>query len=574
MESLQGPVNRGTSLWLLAVLMLALGAPYAAAQGDTVGNLATHAAYAASGAWGLVFARRFLFSQTPTLDRLLLAQAWAWTVSALAALYMPPVPIGWTVTALAPLGAVTLLLAGTSGWAQRQPGARYCGLAGLAFLGGVTTLALQHHGVLPVNGFTTHAVLMGSALEMALLFLALADHTHAARREHAVAQAQALSESAMVLALQQSQARYRAVIEHVGEGMVVVQNEQVVFVNFRATEILEATKADILEGGFVNRLHPDDRAALSLRMQQRLLGLDPAEPRQVRLELPHKPMKWLEFGDNIVPWDGGQGLLVFFLDVTARHNAELETRAAVERQQKLNALRTRFIAMTSHEFRTPLATILSAQELLQSYGERLPPDEKTELFGMIRSGVSRMTGMLERILLLGQAEAHMLEFRPQWLDLAALCYDLVLKAKSLQPDSLCVVLSECAPGLDRQWCDAILLRHIFGNLLSNAIKYSPSGGEVRLKVWAEQAHTVFEVSDQGIGIPDDELGDLFESFQRASNVGAIPGTGLGLAIAKQSVDLHGGTLQVRSRAGQGSCFTVRLAALEPSGAVSGFADTP
>jgi signal transduction histidine kinase len=103
-----------------------------------------------------------------------------------------------------------------------------------------------------------------------------------------------------------------------------------------------------------------------------------------------------------------------------------------------------------------------------------------------------------------------------------------------------------------------LLRHIFSNLLSNALKYSPQGGRVLFRVTADEEGVLLEVSDQGIGIPEDELGHLFESFHRASNVGSIPGTGLGLAIVRNAVDMHGGSLTVRSQAGAGSCFTVRL----------------
>jgi len=242
----------------------------------------------------------------------------------------------------------------------------------------------------------------------------------------------------------------------------------------------------------------------------------------------------------------------------ARAIAERETRSSVERQQHLHDLRTRFIAMTSHEFRTPLATILSAQDLLQSYGERLPPSEKTELLNMIRSGVNRMTRMLERILLLGQAEAHMLEFRPMQLDLPGLCDKLVAEARQQQVDNACDLIVQCSEELGEHMLDADLLRHILGNLLSNAIQYSPSGGKVRLQVYAHGSDTVFEISDQGIGIPADEIQDLFEPFQRASNAGNIQGAGLGLAILKQAVDLHGGTIKINSQVDHGTRITVRL----------------
>lgn len=523
-------------------------------------NVASNAAYAASGVFGLMFVRSFLASRSklPRLDRLLQIQIGLWSATFLMSLVLPHRTVVWMVTGLALLGAWTVVVAGALSIRRRQPGAKYFGFAWISLLLGIIILTAHNHGLLPSNGLTTNALLIGSALEMVLLSFALADRINVARREKELAQARVITERSMVQALQQSQERYRAVIEHLGEGMVVLQNDRVVFVNARATEILEASKADVIERGVLNRVHVDDRANLTERLRRRLLGQEIASHCQIRLTPAQGPMKWLEFGDNLVPWDGGQGLLIYFSDVTQRHNAEQTTRAAVERQQRLNELRSRFIAMTSHEFRTPLATILSAQDLLQSYSDRLPAEQKTELLDMIRSGVNRMTRMLERILLLGQAEAHMLEFRPRIIDLPELCEELVAGARNQQPNSQCEVVVECDLGLSERLFDENLLRHIFGNLLSNAVKYSPENGAVRMKVYAQGAQTVFEVRDQGIGIPADEVADLFESFQRASNVGAIQGTGLGLAIVKQSVELHGGTIEVASRVGHGTCFTVRL----------------
>ena len=238
--------------------------------------------------------------------------------------------------------------------------------------------------------------------------------------------------------------------------------------------------------------------------------------------------------------------------------AERDRRAALDQQQELNAMRARFVAMTTHEFRTPLTNILSSQELLRHYGARLPEDEKADLLDAIAGNVRRMTRMLDRVLLLGQAEAQMLEFKPKGLDLRALLNTLVGEALAQYPDGPCDVRTDFSPELGGGVYDETLLRHIFGNLLSNAIKYSPGGGEVRFTVRMTAQHIQCEVSDQGIGIPEEAVGRLFESFHRASNVGSIQGTGLGLAIVKSAVDLHGGTITLRTQAGKGSCFVVIL----------------
>lgn len=524
-------------------------------------NNSINAGHAGTGIFAMWFARIFLASKEklPRLDRWMQAQVVLWIATLALTLLLPYKAAAWLVTGLIPFGVVTVVLAGTLSVIQKHPGAQYFGLAWAALFIGVITQLLHNFGFLSSNAVTSNGLLLGSAVEMVLLSFALADRIKVARREKELALARASSEESRALVLQQSQERYRSVIEHVAEGMVVLLNNKIVFVNTRATEILEETKEGIEASRLMQSIHPDDRDSLVERVRSRIAGKAVSERCEIRLLLLNKPLKWLEVGDNMVPWDGGQGLLMFFLDVTQRHIAEAETRKALERQQELNALRSRFVAMTSHEFRTPLATILSSQDLLQHYSERLPAAERKEVLESIAAGVHRMTSMLDRVLLLGKAEAHMLEFKPQDLDLKVLCETLVLEAQQQHPESPCTVVLEFLTEHSHGAYDEKLLRHIFGNLLSNAMKYSPNGGVVRFKVsQIAQGPLEFDVSDQGIGIPLDEIDDLFESFHRASNVGTIAGTGLGLSIVKQSVELHGGSIAVRCPPGGGSIFTVRL----------------
>jgi len=256
--------------------------------------------------------------------------------------------------------------------------------------------------------------------------------------------------------------------------------------------------------------------------------------------------------------DPDAGVIWTLLDVTARRQAEDDTREALDRQRELNVLRSRFVAMTSHEFRTPLASILSSAELLRYYSERVSAAERDGLLQSIEAGVQRMTLMLDRILLIGKAEAEMLEFSPKLIDLKALCEHLIKEAALQHADAKSHIALDWQVAASDQGFDEKLCRHIFSNLLSNALKYSPVGGSVQFRVQSAGERTVFEVRDQGIGIPADELHHLFDSFHRASNVGAIAGTGLGLSIVKKSVELHGGSITVLSTIGEGSCFTVTL----------------
>lgn len=236
--------------------------------------------------------------------------------------------------------------------------------------------------------------------------------------------------------------------------------------------------------------------------------------------------------------------------------------SALAQQVELNELKSTFVAMTSHEFRTPLTSILVSHSLLRNYCDRLPVDERNGLLDSIESSVKRMVLMLDQVLTIGRADAHLLSFSPKPFNLLTLCHQLRDEANA----------SHAVPGkaqtarvaLDAQLddpdilADEKLLRHILGNLLSNAIKYSPEAKDVFFSVRQTGPGLCFEVRDQGIGIPAGDLPRLFGDFHRASNVGNIPGTGLGLAIVKRAVESHGGSIAVTSQPGQGTCFTVTL----------------
>jgi PAS domain S-box-containing protein len=236
--------------------------------------------------------------------------------------------------------------------------------------------------------------------------------------------------------------------------------------------------------------------------------------------------------------------------------AEAEVRNALAREKELSELRSQFIALVSHEFRTPLTTIGSSNQLLERYDERLSSEKKRNHYKRIQSAIERMSQLLDEVLLIGQAEAGKLTFEPALIDVVALCRDLVeTLTLSLENHTITFL---CQDESYSTQMDEKLLGHILTNLLSNAIKYSPSGGEIQFSLVCTQTDVVFQITDRGIGIPTEDLDQLYESFGRASNVGTIQGTGLGLAIAKKSVDLHGGTIAVESEVGVGTTFTVTL----------------
>lgn len=359
--------------------------------------------------------------------------------------------------------------------------------------------------------------------------------------------------------LLRTSAEREAILNSALVGIVLSVARKHEWVNDKFAEMVDYPRDELI-GRSSERLHTDSAAWESFgRIAREALRASGTYACELQLRRRGGELFWVQMGGNCLrSHDPESGVIWTFLDITARKKSEEDTREALEQQTELNALRSRFVAMTSHEFRTPLATILSSGEILKHYGERLPAQEKSDTLDTIAASVQRMMRMLDRVLLIGKAEAQMLDFEPRLLDLKVLCHQLLDEARLQQASSLCELALDYAADAEPGLYDEKLLRHIFSNLLSNAVKYSPLGGRVLFRVFIDSQSVVFEVSDQGIGIPEGELAHLFESFHRASNVGSIPGTGLGLAIAKNAVDMHGGSITVSSSPDSGTCITVRL----------------
>ncbi|MBO3458298.1 PAS domain-containing sensor histidine kinase [Aetokthonos hydrillicola] len=235
----------------------------------------------------------------------------------------------------------------------------------------------------------------------------------------------------------------------------------------------------------------------------------------------------------------------------------LRLRKQLEKEKELNELKSRFIAMISHEFRTPLSTIISSSELLEHYRHKWSSEKQITHLHRIQIAVKRMTQILDDILVLGKEAVAKLDFSPVPLDLVEYCLTLV---EQLQPNVENERKIAFSSQHESMQClmDEKLLGHILSNLLSNAIKYSQNCSTIQFTFKTQSGKARFEIQDQGIGIPPEDLAHLFESFYRGTNVGNIPGTGLGLAIVKKCVDIYHGEITVTSELGVGTTFCVTL----------------
>jgi len=244
-------------------------------------------------------------------------------------------------------------------------------------------------------------------------------------------------------------------------------------------------------------------------------------------------------------------------DITQRKQAEAELVRTLAREKELGQLRSKFVSMVSHEFRTPLGIIQSSAEILKDYLEQLEPSEREDHLQSICHNTRRMAGIMEEVLLIGSFDAGKMEFKPGALELRTFVRGLVDEVLSATGRRCPIELSLSEMPVEFP-ADGRLLRHIFTNLLTNAVKYSDAGRAVRFEIGRVGAEIVCAIRDQGIGIPEADREWLFNAFHRGHNVDDRPGTGLGLVIVKRCVDLHGGKINVESKVGEGTVVTVRL----------------
>ena len=338
---------------------------------------------------------------------------------------------------------------------------------------------------------------------------------------------------------------------------------------------LDPIKTEPTYTQFIEMIHPDDRAVFEQAVSCALTSGTSYEI-VFRIKRPSGQIRHIETRGEAI-FNSALTVIQLFgtvVDITERKLAEAETLKALQRERELSEAKSHFIAMTSHDLRTPLTTIQSSVDLLKHRSEKLSSQRQQIHLDRISSSVEQMTGMVQDVLVLSEAEAGKLQLNPTPVDLVQLCQSLVtelLVADKKQHKITFTHQGDCSTALTgtaslddseevsiQYPLDEKLVRYILTNLLSNALKYSPQESIVQLDMVCNSESVVFHIQDQGIGIPPEDMPRLFESFYRAKNVGVTQGTGLGLAIVKQCIDLHSGQVNVDSVVGEGTTFSVTL----------------
>ncbi|MGJ3238650.1 MAG: PAS domain-containing sensor histidine kinase [Anaerolineae bacterium] len=360
--------------------------------------------------------------------------------------------------------------------------------------------------------------------------------------------------------LAESKSRIEAIIDNVNNGIITVNSRGMIETANRAAARIFGYQLEEM-----SELHITDLTTERFDNESafhKLNGQYGHEITGMRKDGKNFPMY---FSLNRLKLDDGAIYTCIIQDITYRKRMESEIierermQVALDKERELRVLKNRFLSMMGHELNTPLASISLSYDMLKKYADVSTPEENEQALDNIHQQVGHLRDMVKDVMTLSRAESEGLDMTAERVNLITYCQDIVeefhfIHSKTHSVDFECDT-SEIFARIDQR-----MLRRVFTNLLSNAIKYSPKGETVlfRLRLDSENALAIIEVSDKGIGIPEEDHTRLFEPFHRAINADKLPGTGLGLAIAKQAIELHNGTIDFSTELNVGTTFIITL----------------
>lgn len=344
---------------------------------------------------------------------------------------------------------------------------------------------------------------------------------------------------------------------------------QNIYTNREITQFLGYTPQQISAMGsnvLAQLMHPDDFQAQVEHLDEFYhLPDDQMIERYYRWYHANGDLRWLYIRTKIFarhPDNRPRQLLGVAQDVTERkrrEEAHLKTaqlELQLQKEHELSLIKSAMMQRITHEFRTPLAIIMSSGELLERYYERFSSEKRQQLHTRLREQVHHLTSILDDILQVMTTSLDHHEFFPMTCNLQHFCNECIDSVLRRFPQARIEFTSNCLENLIR--IDAYLAEQILVSLLLNAAKYSPSNTLVRLFLLTEKDYVTFKISDEGLGIPKHDQPRIYEAFYRGSNLNEIGGLGLDLTIVKRAVELHQGTIDIVSDEQNGTSVTVRL----------------
>ncbi len=369
-------------------------------------------------------------------------------------------------------------------------------------------------------------------------------------------------------ALRESEERYRVISGLISDyafraRFVDDDAIQIEWITDSYTRVTGYTKDEVIGGIFFTTVHPDDRSLVKSYVKQVAAGQ--TTQGEYRIITKSGEVRWIHGHRHPIREADGRvtGFYTIAQDITERKRTEQMQReqehlqVRLEKEMELSELKTKMMQRVSHEFRTPLSIILTSSDLLERHYERISVDRRQARFAQIVGQVNQMTRMLDDLALAVRGQFNHMNFQPVPFNLEQLCENMV-QDMVMGIGAHHELVFECSGDLRHVIADSALIRLMINNLLSNAIKYSEVGKRVLFAVSVSHSSILLSVTDEGIGIVDEDRGRIFDPFYRGSNFDERPGLGLGLSIVQDAVTLHRGDIQVESRPGEGTIVMVRL----------------
>jgi PAS domain S-box-containing protein len=367
-----------------------------------------------------------------------------------------------------------------------------------------------------------------------------------------------------------AESQLRRVVEGSAQGVIVRTMTDVLYINdafahmmgfASAREMSAYNEAETVAGRNPNNngaIHPDDRPLVAEHMRRRLSGQETVSHYEFRLNRPDGSIVWVDTAAALVKWDGQPASLSWLSDITHRKQMEEELIKSKDAAEFANRTKTEFLANMSHELRTPLNAIIGFAEVIKD--EMFGPvglKKYSDYANDIHNSGRHLLDLINDILDLSKLEAGKMALHEADVALRTVIEDCVMLVRDRVEKGGILFVTDVEQGLPRLRCDERALKQVLLNFLSNAIKFTPRGGEVKLTARCAPDGIAIAVSDTGIGMGENEVAIALAAFGQIDSKLARKhqGTGLGLSIAKSLIELHEGTLMVKSAPKAGTTMT-------------------
>ncbi len=363
--------------------------------------------------------------------------------------------------------------------------------------------------------------------------------------------------------LRKSEARWQFALESSGDGIWDWNfNSDEVFYSAHWKKMLGYREDEISDTAdeWEKRVHPDDFEKVMGDLNLHLEGNSELFRNEHRLLCKNGEYKWILGRGKVISRDkkgAPERMIGTSIDISARKNIENSLALALQKEKELNELKSQFVSMASHEFRTPLATMMMAAEGLDINWDKMTGAERKLKIGRLKSNIVFLRDIIEKTLNLSRLESGKIKFSPSQENLNLLVMQVIQKVSESFHNSHQInfkgVPVAAVLAIDKQ-----MIEQVIPNLLTNSFKYSDPGTIIDVIIEDTGKGFTVEITDRGVGIPKEAHENIFDAFRRGPNVRNIHGTGLGLAISKKFTEMHGGNITFHSEVNKGTTFTVFL----------------